>query len=68
MAIIYYDTLRNRWGITKKEQKKTNMRIERIDTIDVEQQLLKKYRSKDLSELEEKLKRLKKEREEKMAG
>lgn len=68
LAIIYYDTLRNRWGITKKEQKKTNMRIERIDTMDVEQQLLKKYRSKDLSELEEKLKRLKKEREEKMAG
>lgn len=44
------------------------MRIERIDTMDVEQQLLKKYRSKDLSELEEKLKRLKREREEKMAG
>lgn len=68
LAVIYYDTLRKKWGITKKEQKKTNMRIECIDTMDVEQQLLKKYRSKNLLELEEKLKILKKEREERKVG
>ena len=33
LAIIYYDTLRNRWGITKKEQKKTSLFLFQEETL-----------------------------------
>lgn len=67
LANIYYDTLRKKWGITKKEQKKVNIRIEAIDTDDVEQQLYRKYRVDCMEELKEKLGNLRKEREERRA-
>lgn len=56
LANIYYDTLRKKWGITKKEQKKANnMRIEAIDTDDIESQLFRKYHVNNLEELQKKL-------------
>ena len=67
LANIYYDTLRKKWGITKKEQKKANIRIEAIDTDDVERQLYRKYQVDNMEELKEKLAELRKEREERMA-
>ena len=56
LANIYYDTLRKKWGITKKEQKKANnMRIEAIDTDDIESQLFRRYHVNNLEELQKKL-------------
>lgn len=53
---IYYDTLSEEWGMTKKESKKVGFSIESVDTEDVKDQLLKKYYVKNMEELKEKLK------------
>lgn len=39
---IYYDTLTEKWGITKKEEKENGLRIESVDTFDVKKQLMLK--------------------------
>ena len=54
---IYYDIIYERWGISKKEQNKTGLAIERFNTKDIEQQLFRLYRVTDMKELEEKLKK-----------
>lgn len=56
IGVIYYDILSERWGITKKESKKTGLLIESVDVDDVKKQLFIKYRVNNMEELKNKLK------------
>lgn len=64
---IYYDTLTEKWGITKKEEKENGLRIESVDTFDVKKQLMDKYRVNSMMELKNLLKEKAEEREKRMA-
>lgn len=57
IGLIYYDTLLDEWGVTKKESKKTGLKPENIDVDDIKRQLYEKYRVSSLDELKDKLKR-----------
>lgn len=52
---VYYDIVNERWAISKKEQKRTGLRIEQINTAGLQAQLLKKYQAVDMCDLELKL-------------
>ena len=62
---IYYDTLTEKWGTTKKEEKESGLHIESIDTFDVKRQLLQKYKANNMIELKNLLKEKAAEREKK---
>lgn len=62
IGAIYYDPVKDRWDMSKKERDKTGLMIESFDLNDVKSQLRNKYNVCNMSELEIKLRQISKER------
>lgn len=60
---LYYDTIKERWAVPKKEQKKTGLRIEQINIENLEAQLYERYHVKDMRGVELRLKMRRQERQ-----
>lgn len=59
---IYYDPVKDRWDMSKKERDKTGLMIESFDLNDVKSQLRTKYHVYNMSELQIKLRQISEEK------